>query len=270
MDDQGLGEKRFDKPASLDQIAKPLDWPEFDIGAMIRATQVLIDVRLGNLPQAVRWADASELSLKDQPSLKSRAVYQALVRVRYEEIRQLGLRNQAPAIISLVEKLIHLATAHEMIELAIDCWAIKALLLDLQAQTKNAIAALDKALELASPGEFIRIFVDFGVPMRDLLQKSLTDDSHMVYKRRLLLTFKDENVAPAASVSSGQDTSVSLTSREFEILQLIAAGLSNKAIQESLMLSNNTVRTHIKNLYSKLGTNSRTQAVQQARKIKLI
>ena len=50
--------------ASLDQIAKPLDWPEFDIGAIIRATQALIDVRLGNLPQAVRWADASGLSLR--------------------------------------------------------------------------------------------------------------------------------------------------------------------------------------------------------------
>lgn len=157
-----------------------------------------------------------------------------------------------------------------MIEMAIDCWALKALLLDLQTQTKNAIAALDRALELAFPGGFIRIFIDFGVPMRDLIQKSLAYEPHMVYKRRLLLAFKDERVAPVTLVSSGQDIPVSLTSREFEILQLIAAGLSNKAIQESLMLSNNTVRTHIKNLYSKLGTNSRTQAVQQARKIKLI
>ena len=257
--------------ANLDQISKSLDWPEFtELSSMIRANQALIDVRLGNLPQAVRWADASGLSLADQPSLKFRIEYQSLVRVRYEEIRQLGLRNQAPNIISLVDKLIHLGTEHKMIESAIDCWALKALLLDVQGQTKNAIAALDKALDLAFPGGFIRIFVDFGVPMRDLLQKSLAYEPHMVYKRRLLLAFKDERVAPADSVSSRQDTPVSLTSREIEILQLIAAGLSNKAIQESLMLSNNTIRTHIKNLYSKLGVNSRTQAVQQAQKIKLI
>jgi LuxR family maltose regulon positive regulatory protein len=257
--------------AALDQISRPLDWPDFiDLSSMIRANQAFIDVRLGNLPQAVRWADASGLSLEDQPSFKSRTEYQSLVRIRYEEIRQIGLRNQAPNIISQVDKLIQLGTEHEMLDLAIDGWALKALLLDLQGQMKDAITALDKALDLAFPGGFIRIFVDFGVPMRDLLQKSLAYEPHMVYKRRLLLAFKDERVAPSTSVSSHQDTPITLTSREFEILQLVAAGLSNKAIQESLILSNNTIRTHIKNLYSKLGVNSRTQAVQQARKIKLI
>jgi ATP/maltotriose-dependent transcriptional regulator MalT len=95
----------------------------------------------------------------------------------------------------------------------------------------------------------------------------------MVYKRRLLMEFSNENVTPTASVSGRsikQDITITLTPREFEILGLIAAGLSNKAIQERLLLSKNTVRTHIKNLYSKLGVHSRTKAIQQAREIGLI
>ncbi len=58
---------------------------------------------------------------------------------------------------------------------------------------------------------------------------------------------------------------IQLTTRENEILQFVAAGLINKQIEETLFISKNTVRTHIKNLYSKLGVKSRTQAIKQAR-----
>jgi len=163
-----------------------------------------------------------------------------------------------------------LGTEHEHMDLAIDCWALKALLLVLQGQTKDAIAALDKALDLAFPSGLVRIFVDFGTPMHTLLQKSLVYEPHMSYKRRLLLAFNDEQGTLPTSFSSNQEFPITLTPREFEILQLIARGLSNKAIEENLMLSKNTIRTHIKNLYSKLGVNSRTQAIQQARENGLI
>ena len=141
---------------------------------------------------------------------------------------------------------------------------------DFNNQGKNAIAALNKAFDLAYPGGFIRVFIDLGTPMRDLIQKSLVYEPHMIYKRRLLLAFRDERIEQQTSVSSSHEIMIELTPREFEILHLIAAGLSNKAIQENLMLSKNTVRTHIKNLYSKLGVHSRTQAIHQARKNGLI
>jgi len=95
----------------------------------------------------------------------------------------------------------------------------------------------------------------------------------MTYKRRLLMAFADETAPTStavSAVSASMDVPIALTPREFEILQLIAAGLSNKAIQEHLTLSKNTVRTHIKNLYAKLGVSSRTQAVRQARESGLL
>jgi LuxR family maltose regulon positive regulatory protein len=250
----------------LAKMSKLLDWNEFsDYNSAIQSNQAVWNVRLGNLAPAVRWADSSGLTLEDQPSLRFRREYQSLARVRYEEIRQLGIKDQASKVIGLVDKLIDMSLAYEITDFAIYNWSLKALLLDFQDQGKHTVTALHKALDLAFPGGFIRIFVDFGPPMRDLLQKSLAYDSHMVYKRRLLSTFGDEDISPPKSVVSSHEIPVKLTAREFEILQLIAAGLSNKAIQESLTLSNNTVRTHIKNLYSKLGVHSRTQAIQQAR-----
>jgi len=193
-----------------------------------------------------------------------------VIKNRYEEILHLGIKDQSQQILAHVDKLIFLAEKHEFVDLAIYYWSLKALLLDLNNQVKNAIAALNKALDLAYPGGFIRVFIDLGKPMRDLIQKSLAYEPHMIYKRRLLLAFSDDRIEQQTSVSPSHEITIELTPREFEILQLIATGMSNKAIQEHLMLSKNTVRTHIKNLYSKLGVHSRTQAVQQARENGLI
>jgi len=256
---------------SQKRLAKLLDWPEFsDLSSIIQANQALLNVRLGNLAPAVRWADSTGFSLEDQASLKYRTEYVILVRVRYEEIRQLGIKDQVPKVIGMVDQLIDLGIAHDFGDLAIYCGLLKALLFDFNGQTRLAIDVLHHALNLAFPGGYIRIFVDLGTPLRDLLQKSLAYEPHMVYKRRLLLAFADEEIAKPTSVTSSHEIPITLTPREFEILQLIAAGLSNKAIQESLTLSKNTVRTHLKNLYSKLGVRSRTQAVQQARENGLI
>jgi LuxR family maltose regulon positive regulatory protein len=258
----------------LKRMLKLLDWPEFNLlNSVIRAYQASFDVRLGNLAPAIRWADASGFNLDDIPSLGQRVEYQSLARVRLEEIRYLGLGDQAPKVLRLVDRLIDTVSKHDIVDSTIFCWSLKALLFDLSGQTKTAIEALHQALDLAFSGGFIRIFIDLGTPMRDLLQKSLTHKSHMVYKRRILMEFANENLAPSDSVSvrsAKQDIPITLTPREFEILQLIAVGLSNKAIEERLMLSKNTVRTHIKNLYSKMGVHSRTLAVQQAREIGLI
>ncbi len=61
-----------------------------------------------------------------------------------------------------------------------------------------------------------------------------------------------------------------LSDREQEVLGLIAAGLSNEAIADRLVVSVNTVKTHVKNLYGKLGTGSRTQTVARARELGLL
>jgi LuxR family maltose regulon positive regulatory protein len=257
--------------AILGRISKLMDWPEFkNLNSMIQAAQALYDLRLGNLPPAVRWADSSGLGLQDQPIMKFRVEYRSLAWVRYQEIRQLGTKDQISNVLDLVDKWINLSMELEYGESAIYYWLLKALLLDLNDQSKDAITALNKALDLALPGGYIRNFIDFGTPMRDLIQKSLAYDQHMTYKRRLLLAFSDEQIALPTSVLSSHEIPVTLTPREFEILQLIAGGLSNKAIQENLMLSKNTVRTHIKNLYSKLGVHSRTQAIRHARENGLI
>ena len=61
-----------------------------------------------------------------------------------------------------------------------------------------------------------------------------------------------------------------ITAREFEILQLIARGMSNREIAEKLFVSENTVKTHSSRLFDKLSAKRRTQAVQIAKELQLI
>ena len=61
-----------------------------------------------------------------------------------------------------------------------------------------------------------------------------------------------------------------LSNREIEVLRLVAEGYSNKEIADKLFVSLNTTKTHLSNIYSKLGVSRRTQAVQKARDIALI
>jgi len=255
----------------LEKLSKIMDWPEFsDAGSSLQAGRALYDLRLGDLAGALQWVTDSGYSLSDIPPLTDCNRYLVYARIRYEELRQSGPKDQVPQVINLVDRLIDIGTRHDLKAYLIDTWTLKALLLALQGQMKDAVTALDKALELAAPGKYIRTFLDLGLPLRNLLQVSLTSDSHTDYKRSLLSAFNGEGANLSNSTSSEDEMPISLTSRENEILQLIAAGLSNKAIQENLTLSGNTVRSHIKNLYSKLGVHSRTQAIKQAKEYKLL
>lgn len=105
--------------------------------------------------------------------------------------------------------------------------------------------------------------------MTDLLQLALSRKITPGYTGRLLAACKAEQVRLTAQGES-QPLVEPLTERELEILNLIAAGLSNKAIAETLFITVGTVKRHTTNIYGKLGVNSRTRATVKARGLNLI
>ena len=255
----------------IEKLSRIMNWPDFnDISSTVQSHYAFYNLRIGDLTSAIHWTNESGYSLDDVPPLSSRTRYLVYAMIRYEEIRKSGSKGQVQQVIGLVDRLIDLGTKHDLRAFLIDTWILKALLLDLQGHTKEAVTDLDNALELALSGQYIRTFLDLGLPLRNLLQASLTSGSHEEYKRRLLSACNKESGHTSTSDTRNKEMPISLTARESEILQLIAAGLSNKAIQEKLTLSDNTVRSHIKNLYSKLGVHSRTQAIKQAKEYKLL
>jgi LuxR family maltose regulon positive regulatory protein len=142
-----------------------------------------------------------------------------------------------------------------------------------EGEATQAMTMLEKAINLAEPGGFIRIFVDEGPPMARLLHTALSRGILPDYVSRLLGAFPLEESAQAPAKKSQVDQSEliePLSEREIEILQLIAEGLTNQEIASKLFLSLNTIKTHTRSIYAKLGVHTRTQAVARGRALGLI
>jgi LuxR family maltose regulon positive regulatory protein len=139
--------------------------------------------------------------------------------------------------------------------------------------TTQAITSLERALSLAEPGGFVRIFVDEGPSMASLLYAALSYGIAPDYVRRLLAAFPvaepEKTAAPPTQVPQSELIEP-LSDREIEVLQLIAQGLTNREIATRLFLSVNTVKAHSRNIYGKLGAHSRTQAVARAQALGIL
>jgi LuxR family maltose regulon positive regulatory protein len=130
---------------------------------------------------------------------------------------------------------------------------------------------LARALTLAEPEGYVRIFVDEGAPMAALLRAAAQRGIAPSYVAGLLAAFPQAGKQPARQ---GEPDALSLvealSARELEILRLIAAGHSNQAIADTLVIAVSTVKRHINNIYGKLAVQSRTQALVRARELHLL
>jgi LuxR family maltose regulon positive regulatory protein len=131
----------------------------------------------------------------------------------------------------------------------------------------RALSALQRALRLAEPEGYVRIFADEGAPLAALLRQAAAQGVAPEYAGRLLTALRADGMAAAAKPPAMTEP---LGEREVQVLRLIAAGLSNQEIAEELVLAVSTVKWHINNLYGKLGAGSRTQAVARARELNLL
>jgi LuxR family maltose regulon positive regulatory protein len=130
----------------------------------------------------------------------------------------------------------------------------------------KAMQLLGDALTLAEPGRFIRIFVDEGPPMAALLQEAAKHISVSNYVRQLLAAFgKVEGRTPVTQLLVEP-----LSEREFEVLRLLGTELNGPEIARELMVSLNTMRTHTKSIYNKLGVNNRRMAIRRAEELGLL
>lgn len=228
-----------------------------------QAEEALVHLRLGNLAEALIWAKDSRHALTDAVHPRFQPVYHILAIIHLAAARMNREHNRLDQILALTQQL-----AQQAEQLGQDFPHISALLLQVQALTlqgKQAAAqrSLVQAVTLAEPGRLMRVFLDCGQAIVEPLQALAADQPTNAFVASLLQAFAQEEAEPNPLPDP-------LTEREQEVLGLIAAGLSNREIQERMVVSHNTVRTHIKNLYSKLDVSSRTQAVRKGQELGLI
>lgn len=131
---------------------------------------------------------------------------------------------------------------------------------------ERALMYLEEALALAEPEGYARTFADKGEPMAALLRQAAARSLSPDYTQRLLAAF-DRPAVPAPAVPVLAE---SLSEREVELLQLLARHRSNAEIAATLVISANTVKTHLRHIYEKLGVHDRRSAVAHARELGLL
>jgi LuxR family maltose regulon positive regulatory protein len=144
---------------------------------------------------------------------------------------------------------------------------LQALAYQAQRNDDQALSSLEEALVLAEPEGYIRTFVDEGDPMKELLRQAASSGIATDYVGKLLAEFEP---IKTDKQQIDQPLIEPLSERELEVLRLLATELSGPEIARELMVSLNTMRTHTKNIYSKLNVNSRFAAINKARELNLL
>lgn len=141
---------------------------------------------------------------------------------------------------------------------------LRAFVQELRGNHETAIEALEDSLKLAAPSGFLRLFLDEGSVIRKLVHEVFERGKFPEYANRILTAFAK------ADTEKPQKNQGLLSAREFEILLRLAEGLSNQDIAEILFISLYTVKVHIRNIFAKLETSSRTSAVAKARSLGIL
>ncbi len=210
----------------------------------VAAVQVLILISQGNLDAAANLAEEHDLPI-------SRA------RVHLAE-------KDPAAALAVLGPYQEQMTAKSWADEQLKTLVLQAIAHHVQGDVDRAIQLLGEALTRAAPGGFIRLFVDKGPLMADLLTEAAARGLMPDYTGRLLAAFD------AANELADQPLIDPLSDRELEVLHLIADGLSNHDIADRLFLALPTVKGHNRSIYSKLGVQRRTEAVARARELGLL
>ena len=227
----------------------------------------------GDVAGAARWTQENGLHADDEPDYPREPGHLVLARVLLAEGRP------GPAL-ALLDRLHAAAAAQDRTGSLIEAGALRALALAALGEEAAAVAALARALTLACPQGYVRVFTDEGPPMAALLhqlvaaQRSSQDAAgvELGCLARLLRSVGAGHAVPDRGRGSAAVPGLAeaLTARELEVLAMLAAGQSNQAIAGELVVTLDTVKKHVSHVMDKLGAANRTEAVARARELDLI
>jgi LuxR family transcriptional regulator, maltose regulon positive regulatory protein len=231
----------------------------------VPALRARVRVAQGELGEALGWARERGLSVADDLSYLREFEHITLARVLLARYTAERAERPIQEATRLLERLLRAAEEGRRTGSVIEILVLQALTHQARDDTPAALASLRRALTLAEPESYVRIFADEGPPMASLLRAAAKLRIARNYVRRLLAAVNKTGDGTPAS----QGLTEPLSERELDVLRLLGTDLGGPDIARELIVSLHTVRTHTKNIYAKLGVNNRRAAVRRARELDL-
>jgi LuxR family maltose regulon positive regulatory protein len=238
----------------------------------IDALKARVYLRQGRLSEALAWVHERGLSVDNDLSYLGEFEHITLARILiapHQNDLEAGSIHQPFA---LLERLLQAAEAGGRMGSVIEILVVQALAFQAHGNVSQALASLERALALAEPEGYVRIFVDEGEPMRSLIEKQSRGQGKTFpgYVDKLLAAFARPTAIPQPKTNDQRSTIIEpLSERELDVLRLLGTELSGPDIARELIVSLNTLRTHTKKIFNKLGVNNRRAAVRRAEELNL-
>jgi LuxR family maltose regulon positive regulatory protein len=216
----------------------------------IAAAEVLVLLRRGDLVAAAELAQKHELPIS--------------------QARVCLAQGDTTGALEVLEPFRRQVEAKDWADERLKVMVVQALALHAHGEKDEAAQLLGDALKIADSGGFIRLFVDEGTPMSQLLSATAARGVMPGYIGNLLAILEAEKKRDEYKTNPSQPLIDPLSQRELEVLRLIAQGLSNREISERLFLALITVKGHNQRIFGKLQVQRRTEAVARARELGLL
>jgi LuxR family transcriptional regulator, maltose regulon positive regulatory protein len=269
----GIREVQGDLDAALDLLLEAERLYEGDFSPDVRPVAALTArmwLRQGRLAEAAGWLRERELSADDDLSYLHEFEHITLARVliaRYRNERDDRFLQEA---IGLLERLLQETEAGARTGNLIEILVLQSLAAEARDDVPHAIDPLERALSLAEPEGYVRVFVDEGARMARLLAEARARGVLPDYTGRLLAAITPADPAGPRPSSQAEAPAEPLTERELEVLRLVAGGRSNREIADRLFLALDTVKGHNRRIFAKLEVQRRTEAIARARELGLL
>lgn len=236
----------------------------------ILALKARMWVRGGHLDLARNWVMQRRLSVDDELTFLNLFDYATYARVLLAEYESHASQDDGmlSKALALLERLVSASEESGRHRLGVEISILQAHAYHLAGEQSHSLRALAQALTQAEAEGYVRVFLDEGDTMQQILSEAMTQGLVSDYALKLLTLFSSTG-ADAHQADVNQLLIEPLSQRELEVLHLVALGHTNQAVADELFIALSTVKKHTNNIFGKLGVTSRTQAVARARQLGL-
>jgi LuxR family transcriptional regulator, maltose regulon positive regulatory protein len=232
----------------------------------VAALRARVWIAKKSLPEAWGWARGKGVTAEDELSYVRAFEHATLARLLLAQGTHDRDTQTIEQSIDLAVRLLAAAEDGGGTGNAIDVLVVQAMARHASGDPEGALASLDRAAALTEPEGYARVFADEGSPMAALLKLAAKRPNASAYVRQLLAAV----VTVKGQPSELQPLIEQLSERELEVLHLLESDLDGPDMARELSVSLATVRTHTRNVYAKLGVNSRRAAVRRAAELGLL